>query len=425
MTDTGYRKTTLDNGLRVITERMPSVRSASLGIWVGVGSAHEDARVRGISHCIEHMLFKGTPTRTARQIAEAMDAIGGNMNAFTEKEATCYHARVVDAHVPLALGLLADMFLHSNFDPAELRKEQQVIVEEIRMYDDAPDEVAQDLFVRSVWPSSPLGEPVIGYQDTVMAVTRDDIMAFMQRAYTPDAVLVTVAGNVDHDEVVHHVSKLMGGMRGASRNGDPVTPAFVAEQVVKPKECEQVVVLFGREGSSARDDRRYIISIVDAVLGGGMASRLFQEIREQRGLAYSVYTTHSTYRNGGLFTAGAQTGPKTAAEVVALMRAEMQRMGREGMTADEIDRAKEHLKGSLLLSMESTSNRMFRLGRSEMTLGRHVPAAEIAQRIDAVTESQANEMARTLFDTDAYALTVLGPIAEDFLDSAEPLAASA
>ena len=407
-----YAKTLLPNGVRVISEFVPEVRSVSIGLWVGVGSSHEDAPLRGISHCIEHMLFKGTRARSARQLAEQMDSIGGHMNAFTDKETTCYHARVVDMHAPLALDILADMFTNSIFDPAELRKEQQVILEEIRMYDDSPDEVSHDLFIRSVWAGSPLGEPTIGYADTVTAVTRDSIAAYMREKYTPDNLIVAAAGSVDHNVLVEQVSRHFSGMQGGPTAGEPAAPTFVPAITVQRKDSEQVYVLVGAEGVSARDERRYAVSVLDTILGGGMASRLFQEIREKRGLAYSVYSAHHAYRAGGLCSIAAATSPPNVSEVVSLVRAELLRLAAEDASSEEIGRAKEHLKGGLLLSLESMSTRMLRLGRSELNLGRHVPVSEVIARIDAVSKEQVDSVARTLFVPERIALTVLGPVDE-------------
>lgn len=425
MNEQTYAKSVLANGVRVLTERMEQVRSASIGLWVGVGSAHEEAHLRGISHCIEHMLFKGTPQRSAREIAELMDSVGGHLNAFTEKEATCYHARVVDTHVPLALDVLTDMFRNAKFDPVELRKEQQVILEEIRMYDDSPDEVSHDLFLRSVWGGSSLGEPTIGYAETVSTITREDIARYMASRYSPENVILTAAGNVDHEAIVARAQRLLGDMRPGAGRIEPPAPAFKPSVTVQQKDCEQVYVLVGAEGTSAADDRRYPISIIDAVLGGGMASRLFQEIREKRGLVYSVYSSHNMYRSGGLFIISASTGPKTAEQVVALIGEELAALVEGGMRQDEIARAREHIKGSLLLSLESTGNRMMRLGRSELALGRYLPVSEISERIDTVGKEEVDAMARSMFARGRTALTVLGPVPEDFAGDWQALAASA
>ena len=420
-----YAKSTLSNGIRVITEHMPLVRSVSIGLWVGVGSSHEAADLRGISHCIEHMLFKGTRSRSARDIAELMDSIGGNLNAFTDKETTCYHARVVDDTVETTLDLIGDMFLNSVFEPGELRKEQGVILEEIRMYDDSPEEVAHDLFIRSVWAGSPLGDPTIGYEKTVSAVTSPAIATYMRERYTPDSIVLTAAGNVDHEAVVQQAAALFGGLEGAKAGGDPPQPTFVAANVIRRKDCEQVYVLFGAEGASAKDDRRYPLTLLDTILGGGMASRLFHEIREKRGLAYSVYSSHTPYRNAGLMTVSASTSPKHAREVVSLVRQELAKMAADGVSDAELTRAKQHVKGGLLLSLESTSTRMLRLGRSELNVGRHVAAEEIVQRIDAVTKAHVDELAASLFAPERIALTVLGPVDERLTETSQALEASA
>jgi predicted Zn-dependent peptidase len=425
MSEPHVDRTTLPNGLRVITEHIPLVRSASIGLWVGVGSSHEASELRGISHCIEHMLFKGTRKRSARDIAEFMDSIGGNLNAFTDKESTCYHARVVDSSLGVTIDLLGDMFRNSLFDPTELRKEQQVILEEIRMYDDSPEEVAHDLFIRSVWAGSPLGDPTIGYERTVTAVTPDAIAHYMRDRYTPDSVVLTAAGNVDHEAIAAQAQDIFGTMAGRDAAGDPPHPQFVPAGIAQRKDCEQVYVLFGVEGTNTRDERRYAVTLLDTILGGGMSSRLFHEIRERRGLAYSVYSSHNPYRKAGLLTIAASTSPKHASEVVSLVRAELERMAHEGVSDDELARAKQHIKGSLLLSLESTSTRMLRLGRSELGVGRFVPAAEIVERVEAVTKDEVGDLARTLFSPDRVALTVVGPVDEQFEDGIALLKQSA
>jgi len=426
MSDETYQKTLLGNGIRVITEHISFIRSAAIGVWVGVGSSHEEAPIRGISHLIEHMLFKGTPTRSARQIAETMDSVGGHLNAFTDKEVTCYHARVVDVHSELAMRVLADMFLHAKCDPVDLRNEQQVILEEIRMYDDSPDEISQDLFMRSVWAGSSLGEPTIGYAETVSAINRDLITQYMRARYTPDRVVVTAAGNVDHAAFVTLTQELLGSMQGRFDGVDPPAPTFRPTVTGKHKDCEQVYVLVGAEGTSASDDVRYPLSVLDAILGGGMASRLFQEIREKRGLVYSVFSSHNPYRSGGIFSISASTSPKNAQEVVSLVRSELAHLVEDGVLPDELSRAKEHIKGTMLLSLESTSTRMIRLGRTELNLGRHVSPAEVIARIDAVTKEEVDEAARRIFAPQRLALTVLGPVDPQAIVSAfESLAKSA
>ncbi|MBV8638073.1 MAG: insulinase family protein, partial [Candidatus Eremiobacteraeota bacterium] len=305
-----YRKTTLPNGLRVLTETMPAVRSATIGIWADVGSSLETRGDRGISHLVEHMLFKGTARRSARDIAETMDGVGGNLNAFTDKETTCYYAKVIDRHVPLAMDVLADMFLHSTFDPGELAKEQKVVLEEIKMYEDSPDELIHDLFLQTMWSGSDLGDPTIGFVDTVTRITPADLRAHMKRHYAPNSVVVAAAGNVDHDRFVELVAECFANFRGTSDTFEPDAPSTTPSTLVRHKDSEQAYVIVGSHGLSARDDRRFALSVLDTVLGGGMSSRLFQEIREKRGLVYTVYSFQAAYREAGLFGVYAGTSPE-------------------------------------------------------------------------------------------------------------------
>ncbi len=404
--------TTLANGVRVLTESMPHVRSASIGIWADVGSAAERGEQRGISHLVEHMLFKGTKRRTAREIAQTMDAVGGNLNAFTDKEATCYYAKVVDTHVPLAVDVLADMFLHSTFAPEELLKEQKVVLEEIRMYDDSPDDMIHDLFTRTMWRGSEIGEPTIGYAKTISALTSDDLREHMALRYTPDRVVVSVAGNVEHDALVALVEAAFAGFAGSAAEPTPDRPTLTPTTLLKHKDTEQAYVVLGTRGLSTRDDRRYALSVLDTVLGGGMSSRLFQEVREKRGLAYSVYSFQQGYRDAGLFGISAGTSPESAQECVDVIVEELAKMAQSGPTADELTLARDHLKGSLTLSLESSSSRMIRMGRSEFNLGRQVSIEEIERAIDAVTFEDVHALARELFDPASLGLCVLGPVAE-------------
>ena len=407
-----YRKSTLPSGVRVITEQMPYVRSASLGIWADVGSAAERPQQRGISHLVEHMLFKGTQRRSAREIAETMDAVGGNLNAFTDKEATCYYAKVIDHHVPLAVDVLADMFLHSTFAPDELHKEQKVVLEEIRMYDDSPDEMIHDLFVRTMWRGSNLGEPTIGYADTISALTSDDLRAHLRERYAPDTVVFAAAGNVDHDAMVALVDKAFAGFAGSAASPVPERPHLTPATLVKTKDTEQAYVVLGTQGLSVRDDRRFTLSVLDTILGGGMSSRLFQEVREKRGLAYSVYSFQQGYRDAGLFGVSAGTSPGSVQECVDVIVEELARMAESGPTEAELNLAKEHIKGSLTLSLEASSSRMIRLGRSEFNLARQTTIEEIEAAVDAVTYDGTVALARELFSPESLGLCVLGPVAE-------------
>ncbi|HEY6485691.1 MAG TPA: pitrilysin family protein [Candidatus Cybelea sp.] len=407
-----YKKTTLPNGIRVLTETMPGFRSATVGIWADVGSASEPHQRRGISHLVEHMLFKGTPRRSARQIAETMDGVGGNLNAFTDKETTCYYAKVIDRHVPLALDVLADMFLHSTFDPAELDKEQKVILEEIKMYEDAPDELIHDIFLQTMWSGSNLGEPTIGFAETVVAITPDDLRAHMRAHYAPNSVIVAAAGNIEHDRFVELVDGEFKEFGGISAASTPEEPATTPGRHVREKDSEQAYVVLGTRGVTIRDERRYALSVLDTVLGGGMSSRLFQEIREKRGLVYSVYSFQAAYRGAGLFGVYAGTSPGNVQSCVDLIVAEFDRIRAEPIGRDEFVLAQEHVKGNLTLSLESTSSRMIRLGRNELALGRYVSTEEVERRIDAVTPEEVAELAREVLTDENFGLAIVGPVDE-------------
>jgi predicted Zn-dependent peptidase len=389
---------------------MTSVRSASLGIWADVGSAAEPRERRGVSHLVEHMLFKGTERRSAREIAETMDGVGGNLNAFTDKETTCYYAKVIDHHVPLAIDVLADMFLNSVFDPSEIAKEQKVVLEEIRMYDDAPDEMIHDLFVRAMWSGSNLGEPTIGYADTVTALTGDDLRRHLKSHYGPNVTIVAAAGNVEHERIVELCSEAFAKYDGRSDPPQPETPSLTPATLVKKKDTEQAYVVLGTRGLSVRDERRYPLSVLDTVLGGGMSSRLFQEVREKRGLAYSVYSFQQSYRGAGLFGVSAGTSPATVQECVDVIVEQLQLIADLGITEAELRLAKEHMKGSLTLSLESTASRMMRLGRSEYNLGRNLTTEEIEEKIEAVEADEVRALAQEIFAPANLGLCVLGPL---------------
>ncbi len=407
-----YNRTTLPNGLRVLTERMPSVRSATVGIWADVGSAVESPERRGISHLVEHMLFKGTQRRSARQIAETMDGVGGNLNAFTDKETTCYYAKVIDRHVPLALDVLADMFLHSAFDPQELAKEQKVVLEEIKMYEDSPDDLIHDVFLQTMWRGSSLGAPTIGFAETIVKITPEDLRAHMRAHYSPNCVIVAGAGNVEHDRFVELVSEQFAGFEGACALPQPESPAVTPATNVRYKDSEQAYLVLGTRGIDVRDERRYAASILDTVLGGGMSSRLFQEIREQRGLVYSVYSFQAAYRAAGLFGVYAGTSPENVQSCIDVIVEQFARIRNAPIGEDEFRLAKEHIKGSLTLSLESTSSRMIRLGRDEFAMGRTVTPDEIEAKIDAVTPGQVQELAHELLADENLGLCIIGPVDE-------------
>jgi predicted Zn-dependent peptidase len=393
---------------------MPGVRSVALGVWVGVGSRDERPEIAGSSHFLEHLLFKGTRTRSARDIAEAFDAVGGDLNAFSAKENTCYYCRVLDRDLPLAVEYMGDMIQHSLIAAADVEAERHVILEEISMRDDDPGDLIHDLFAETLWRGHPLGRPVLGTRETVGGVSRDQVRRFYKRRYTPARFVVAAAGNLDHDEVCRLVEGAMdtgrpvsGADRPKVRDGGDV-PAPSGATLVHTRKTEQAHVCLGTNGFSRKDDDRFAFGVVNTALGGGMSSRLFQEIREKRALAYAVGSYHSSFAETGMFCAYAGTTPARAKEVLAIMRKEMHDVAEHGLPADELERAKGHMKGSLVLSLEDTSGRMSRIGKSEIGHGEILSVDELLERIDAVTTDDACRVAAEVFDRP-IALTVVGP----------------
>jgi predicted Zn-dependent peptidase len=403
------RESLLPCGVRLLTEAMPHVRSATLGIFAEVGSAAEPPERRGISHLLEHMLFKGTPRRSARRIAEEMDAVGGNLNAATDKELTVYYAHVIDRHLPVAVDVLADMFLHARLDADDLRKERDVVLEEIRMYDDSPDEVINDLFARTLWRGAHLGDPTIGFAHTVGAIERETLAAWHRDRYAPATVLIAAAGSLDHDDLAARLATAFEGFGGSAVTPEPERPAFHAGVEIAHDETEQAYVMLGMPGLAMRDERRYTLSVLDTILGGGMSSRLFQEVREERGLAYEVSTFQQAYRNAGLFGVSAGTSPDRVQECIDVIVDQIDLLIEAGVTAEEVARAREHLKGNMTLALESTSSRMSRLARNAIVHGRQISAEEVEARFDEVEVPAVNALARELFATQR-GLCVLGPL---------------
>lgn len=407
------RKTTLDNGIRVITEEIPHVHSVSVGIWVKTGSRDETEEENGISHFIEHMLFKGTKRRSAQQIAKEIDSVGGILNAFTGKEFSSFYAKVLAQHLPVALDLLFDLFLNSRFAEEEIERERRVIFQEISMVEDTPDEYIHDLFNQSFWPRHSLGRPILGSIQTISRMDQKGLLAFFDKHYVGQMPLLVAAGNLKHDELLRSIGKVLGGLRpqGSKKNGPPPRPQ--AHLLVKNKKLEQVHILVGTRGFSARHPKRYALSVLNAVLGGGMSSRLFQEVREKRGLAYSVYSFVSTFLDSGMLGIYVGTGEKTVARVLRVIRNEMEKMGETLIRPKEIKAAKEQLKGNLLLSLENTDSRVSRLAKSEMYFGRIIPIQEIIEGIDQVTADEVRTLAEQIFRPGALSLTALGPVTED------------
>ena len=404
-----YKKETLPNGVRIVTEEMPFVRSVSMGIWVGAGSRDEDNNNNGIAHFIEHMIFKGTEKRTAKNIAETLDAVGGQLNAFTSKEYTCYYAKVLDEHLDIAIDLLSDMFFNSLFKNEDIEKEKNVIIEEIKMYEDAPDELVHDIFASTMWSGHALGRPVIGTEEIIKRMGRKDITDFRNMFYSPDSVVIAVAGNINHQEVVDKLSPLFAKIQSSSKVRKYNIPLSHSNIHFKKKDTEQVHLCIGTPGLSMEHENIYVLHILNSVLGGGISSRLFQEIREERGLAYSVYTYHSSYRDAGLFSIYAGLSQHNLEQVISLIGKEMKDVRTNGITQEELVRAKEQLKGSMFLGLENVSNRMSRIGKSELCLNRVVTVDEAVEKINSVSLDSVKELAGQFFKNENIVVSSIGP----------------
>lgn len=415
-----FAKTILDNGIRVISEEMPDHRSVCLGIWVENGSRHESQRQSGISHFIEHLLFKGTERRSAAEIAEEMDAVGGILNAFTAKEYTCYYAKVLDENLPLAIDLLTDIFLHSVFDREEIERERTVILQEISQAEDTPDDHVHDLFNLDFFRDHPLGRPICGRSDTVMHFRRDDFLDFFHARYRPRRVIVAGAGHLRHQELVREMESRLARVPEAALSGEPA-PAETERpprlqggifQHVKP--LEQIHLCLGMAGIHQSHPLRYAAYVLNTLLGGGMSSRLFQEIREKRGKAYSVYSFMSAYKDVGYLGVYAGTSLGWAEEVVELILKELSRLAAGQVSEAELRRTQGQLVGGMILGLESTDSWMSHIARNEIYFGKAVGINEICGKIRSVSRDQIVELAEILFRPEAMALSLLGNFTDDF-----------
>jgi predicted Zn-dependent peptidase len=416
------RRTVLPGGLRVVTEAMPGVRSASIGVWVGVGSRDEDPTESGASHFLEHLLFKGTPTRSALDISVSLDEVGGEFNAFTAKEYTCFHARVLDEDLPLAVDVLGDMVTSSTIAEADVEAEREVILDEIAMHDDDPDDVVSTLYAEKAWGSSPLGRPIAGTADSIRSLTRDQIERFWTSRYTADQMVVAVAGNVDHESVVALVGEAFARrdfladadlLPAAVRAGDRAMPSATG-QVVLARPFEQANLVLGVNGIIRTDERRYALGVLNAALGGGTSSRLFQEIREKRGLAYSVYSYAGHYADAGMVGVAVGALPSKVADVLAVVRDELVTLAEHGISAEELRRGQGALRGGLVLSLEDSGSRMSRIAKAELLYDDLPSIDEVLRRVQAVTVADVDALARELF-TQEQTLAVVGPF-EDLPD---------
>ena len=406
-------KTVLKNGIRVVSKKMPHARSISMGVWVGVGARDESLKENGLSHFIEHMIFKGTRRRSAFQIAKEFDAIGGHTNAFTAMEATCYHAKVIDTQTEAMVDILSDIFLNSVFDQSEIEKERPVILQEIGMVEDSPDEYVHVLCGRNFWGGHPLGRSILGQPDNIVNFNTGKIKSFFSRFYQPDRMVISLAGNVDHHRIVDLIGPAFESIHPG--NGFPKRDTPGARSVVdlNQRELEQVHICLGTNGLSITDPRRYAFSLLNTILGGNMSSRLFQEVREKRGLAYSVYSFVSSYVDTGMFGVYLAVEPKRVLETTELVLNEIRRLKKEPVEAAELKGAIEYTKGSLLLATESSDNQMVRAAQNEIHFGGEIPLQEIIDKIDAVTADDISAIAGDLFNRNQTVLTLLGPVGDD------------
>ncbi|MEV6871978.1 pitrilysin family protein [Amycolatopsis sp. NPDC051128] len=427
------KRSVLPGGLRVITEHVPASRSATVGLWVGIGSRDEPVAVAGAAHYLEHLLFKGTKNRDATQIAEEIDAVGGEFNAFTAKEHTCYYAQVLDADLPLAIDLVTDVVFEALCTDRDMDMERSVVLEEISMRDDDPEDLLHETFVSAILGDHPLGRPVLGTEKSIVEMSPAALRNFYKRRYTLPRMVLAVAGNIDHNQVLRLVRKALR----ERLNGDatPIAPRegrarikTVPKLALHPDDTEQAHVMLGLRSLSRHDERRFALSVLNAALGGGMSSRLFQEIREQRGLAYQVYSSVASYADTGHMAVYAGCQPEKLGDVAGVIREVLDKVGVDGLTEAEVVRAKGQLRGGLVLGLEDTSSRMSRIGKNELNYGRYLGVDDTIARIDAVTTEDVCALARTLFARPGgvSAAAVVGPYAhaDDLPDDLHEVIAS-
>lgn len=404
------KKTTLNNGIRVITERIPYASSVSIGIWVANGSRHERRESNGVAHFIEHLLFKGTNRRSSLDIAREIDSVGGVLNAFTSREYVCYYAKVLDKFLPKAVDLLTDIFLHSTFDPEEIEKERRVVLQEINMMEDTPDDLIHDLFHQHFWKGHPLGMSILGDAESVTGLSRDAIVAYKELMYRGDDVIVTAAGNLNHDKLIPLLEEFLLAVPPGNGRVESAPPVYQRRIELVEKDLEQIHVCLGLKGVQQSHPQRYDAFIMNAILGGSMSSRLFQEVREKSGLAYSVYSYIASHADAGSLVVYAGASPENSAQLLEIMLREIGRFKREPVPAEQLDGAREQLKGNLLLSLESSDNRMSRLAKNEIYFGAPLPLSEIMDGFDRVTSESIQSLAVEILDNSALTLVMLGRV---------------
>lgn len=409
-----YQRTELPSGLRVVSERAPGVKSVSVGVWVDVGSRHETRELNGLSHLIEHMTFKGTPRRTAQQIVSEFESRGGSVNAFTSREQTCYYAKVLDTHLPHAIDVLSDIVLHSMYDAGELKREQKVILEEIKDVHDTPADWVHDLFAEVHWGRQSLGLPILGLKSSVLRTRRTDILNYRKRYYQPSRMVIAASGAVKHDHLVDMIAEAFDGK---SSNHAPRTAASPGAKYglrVNRRGSTQTHLVLGFSSLPYVDDRKYALLVMQQLFGGGMSSRLFQTVREQLGLAYSVYSFQDSYRDCGVFGLYIGTDKRSAHKALAAAAGELGRLKRERIGRDELKSAREQLKGNLVLGLENTSSRMNRLARHELFTGTYLPLRDTLKLIDRVSADDIYRLANDIIDPHRLTAVAMGPLESTF-----------
>lgn len=407
-----FTKRHLDNGIPVVMEQLKNFRSVIIGIWVKVGSRHESPERNGISHFLEHMFFKGTKKRTATDIAIDIDSLGGDLNAFTSRENTAFYVKVLDENVHKGIDLLTDIFLHSTFLEEEIEKEKGVIKEEIKLVEDTPDDYVHDLFSKTIWGDDGLGQAVLGRRETIKTFTRDDLLGHVRKYYGTADTVVACAGNFEPETIVNLLNHYLGGLRRGSEPKTLSQPSFQSDVAIYQKALSEIHICFGVEGLPYASQDRYAIALLNSILGAGVSSRLFQEIREKKGYAYSIYSFLSAYQDTGFWGVYAGTGRKRARVVTELIVKEIKGI-HATVTDTELTRAKDQLKGNIVLGLESTSNRMQSIARQEIYYGRYFTQNEVMREIDSVTLPQVKELAYRLINEGKMSLTILGPAKEE------------
>ncbi|MGC2398351.1 MAG: pitrilysin family protein [Acidobacteriaceae bacterium] len=409
MTERSIRRTVLPSGLTILTERMEHIRSVAMGVWIRAGSRHEVPELNGISHFVEHMVFKGTRSRSAKLIAREVDAIGGNLDAFTGKETICFNIKVLDEHVPVALDVLSDLVLNPTFNQEDISRERGVILEEIKMDEDNPDYLVHEIFTQNFWKDHPLGKPILGTKETVRRFEQNTLFDYYGKRFNGSNMVLSAAGNLEHDAFVDLVARRFDRIAPDAGDMEETEPHTVSKIVLRNKKAlEQVQLCLGVPSPPLAHELRYVTLLLNTVLGGGMSSRLFQTVREERGLAYSIFSDLNPYRDTGSLCVYVGTSSSHCLQVIELIMSEFRRMKSEALPEDELRRSKDQLKGNIILGLESSSSRMSNLARQEMYFEHFFGVDEIMEKVETVTSEQVMEMAQQLFDPDKVAVTLLG-----------------